>query len=285
MLWDDMKLVSDVKFLLTRRLNQDCLENLFSIIRQKGGFRDNPSPSHFQQTFKQVLAKSFLTNSTSSNCESDNSDYLLHLVKSTVGKASKAEHAADVAVLDTEINVADELHDNSVPKSLMPTTSSIPEQNALYYVAGYVCKKYLAHHNCSSCTRLLTDTHATYNDDAGKSYSHFKAYDHRKGDFGGLTSPSESFINYLRLCEDVFANNFMILMHKDKVHETMFSKVVCLVDQSWFTDNSTCGGSLQVIVRKYLTMRIRYSVKFFNDTLSKQPSNKRNRKTLKVSHL
>lgn len=196
-----------------------------------------------------------------------------------------AEQTAAVAVVDEEIYVADELRDNSMPKSLMPTTSSIPEQNALYYVAGYVCKNYLAHHNCSSCARLLTDTRAAYNDDASKSYAYFKAYDHSKGDFGGLTSPSENFINYLRLCEDVFANNFMTLMHKNKIHETMFYKVVCLVDQSWFADNSTCGGNLHVIVRKYITMRIRYSVKFFNDTLSKQPNNKRNRKILKVSHL
>ena len=54
-LWDELKHVEGVEFILTRRLNQDCLENLFSVIRGKGGFRDNPGPKHFRDTLKHTM--------------------------------------------------------------------------------------------------------------------------------------------------------------------------------------------------------------------------------------
>ena len=34
--------------------------------------------------------------------------------------------------------------------------NSLPQQNALFYVGGYVCKKYLAKHICKECTSSLT---------------------------------------------------------------------------------------------------------------------------------
>ena len=53
MLWADLH-QDGTKYLLTNRLNQDCLENLFSVIRGKGGQRDNPEPLQFRTAFRQV---------------------------------------------------------------------------------------------------------------------------------------------------------------------------------------------------------------------------------------
>jgi len=138
-LWSDLKLIPGVKFLLTRQLNQDCLENLFSIIRQKGGFRDNPSPKHFKQTFKQVVIKSCLTNSNASNCESDNNETLLSFAKSVCRKSIMSESAntqeSNLSLFSAEGTVTEMSMDYDIPDSLMLTTGSIPEQNALCYVA------------------------------------------------------------------------------------------------------------------------------------------------------
>ena len=49
-LWKDLQ-NSGFKYLLTNRLNQDCLENVFSILRSKGRFRDNPDPQQFRAAF------------------------------------------------------------------------------------------------------------------------------------------------------------------------------------------------------------------------------------------
>ncbi|GFO29491.1 transposable element p transposase [Plakobranchus ocellatus] len=44
-----------IKFLLTSRLNQDCIEDLFSVIRGKGGHRDNPDIGQFTSALQQVM--------------------------------------------------------------------------------------------------------------------------------------------------------------------------------------------------------------------------------------
>ena len=78
-LLEDMTCIQCFKYLFTRQVNQDCLENLFSIIRQRGGFRDNPNAKQFKDTFRQVIVQSFVHPSTNANCEFDTRDVLLQL--------------------------------------------------------------------------------------------------------------------------------------------------------------------------------------------------------------
>jgi hypothetical protein len=47
-------------YLLRDRLNQDCLETYFSIIRGRGGFHDNSNPYGFSNSFRQVLMNHLL---------------------------------------------------------------------------------------------------------------------------------------------------------------------------------------------------------------------------------
>lgn len=42
LLWKELHYNYGFKFLITRRLTQDCIENLFSIIRSKGGNNVTP---------------------------------------------------------------------------------------------------------------------------------------------------------------------------------------------------------------------------------------------------
>jgi len=53
-LWAVVNLHEGARFLVTRRLNQDTLEYFFSIIRSRGGFRDNPTQYEFLHAFKQA---------------------------------------------------------------------------------------------------------------------------------------------------------------------------------------------------------------------------------------
>ena len=48
-----------IPFLLTNRFNQDCLENTFSSIRRRGGFRDNPDCREFRSTLRYVIVSNF----------------------------------------------------------------------------------------------------------------------------------------------------------------------------------------------------------------------------------
>lgn len=46
-LWDDLRKTNEVKLLHTSRLNKDCLENRFSVIRGRGGQGGTPSPRQY----------------------------------------------------------------------------------------------------------------------------------------------------------------------------------------------------------------------------------------------
>ena len=79
-LWQDLHENHNFQFLLTNRLNQDCAENLFSIIRGKGGHRDNPDAREFRAAYRQVVFDQMLMQSVGSNCADDRDSILLSLI-------------------------------------------------------------------------------------------------------------------------------------------------------------------------------------------------------------
>jgi len=78
-LWDYLKTECSFQFLLTSRLNQDGLENLFSVVRQAGGCRDSPNAEQFGQSLRQCAIKSLLLAPKSANCVLDSDVFLASL--------------------------------------------------------------------------------------------------------------------------------------------------------------------------------------------------------------
>lgn len=54
-LFSDLEIIYDMKYIITRRLNQDVVENFFGIIRQMGGANDHPSSVVFKQRLKKYI--------------------------------------------------------------------------------------------------------------------------------------------------------------------------------------------------------------------------------------
>ena len=70
---------SGVSFLITSRLNQDPLENLFSVIRSKGGHRSNSDPREFRSAITQTMVDNIRLTAESSNCKADVDTFLFSL--------------------------------------------------------------------------------------------------------------------------------------------------------------------------------------------------------------
>ena len=66
--------------------NQDCVENLFSIICGFGGHRDNPDVEQFKSSFKYFVADKLFVQSDASNCKVDNAKILLDVSNITMTK-------------------------------------------------------------------------------------------------------------------------------------------------------------------------------------------------------
>ena len=150
-LWDDVKSDSHVKYLCARKVSQDCLENFFSEIRSKGGFCDNPLTVRFIASYKQSLIKSCFALSEFSNCEKDVNSTLFDFF---VEKNVSVFHSpgSDCVDLENDIFLPGSERFNTV------VSEAVSDDNALYYVCGYLCKKFLSRHNCAECTALLKST-------------------------------------------------------------------------------------------------------------------------------
>ncbi|XP_026819549.1 uncharacterized protein LOC113558273 [Rhopalosiphum maidis] len=62
-------------FLMTNKLTQDPLENMFSIMRQKNGYNKNPTARTFRCCFSAICSYSLMKCSESSNCEEDGEEF------------------------------------------------------------------------------------------------------------------------------------------------------------------------------------------------------------------
>lgn len=68
----------DISYIITSRFNQDPCENLFSIIRQRGGNSRNPTVHHFNDIIAQIMSMKIVQPSDHSNCEADYDEMLVH---------------------------------------------------------------------------------------------------------------------------------------------------------------------------------------------------------------
>ena len=108
MLWNHLGNNEGFSFLLTNRLNQDCVENLFSVIRGRGGNRDNPNPEQFRAAFRQVIVEKLLIQSESSNCSVDVDKVLLDLGSMSQENISRPIVNENVNVVSKEtLNIFD----------------------------------------------------------------------------------------------------------------------------------------------------------------------------------
>lgn len=72
LLLEDLKRRFDTQYILTRRLNQDILENFFGIIRAKGGLHDHPNALEFKYRLRSyIMGKNEGAYSDFSNVEAD----------------------------------------------------------------------------------------------------------------------------------------------------------------------------------------------------------------------
>lgn len=156
-------------FLLTKRLNQDCLEIFFSIIRQRGGWNLNPSAKAFRLSFRILSITSLLKPSKLANCQED-SDTLLLLTNMNKTVHNIREENDNRKELDDTERSSIDLPDDEESFTALDTFYDIPcynkteesekrtdcirstlEENANSYYAGYLIKKVKNKFNCSNC--------------------------------------------------------------------------------------------------------------------------------------
>uniref|UniRef100_A0A2A4J5S8 THAP-type domain-containing protein n=1 Tax=Heliothis virescens TaxID=7102 RepID=A0A2A4J5S8_HELVI len=191
MLFKDLK-KEGFKYLFTRRLNQDCLENFFGSVRQQGGNCRNPTAIQFQRAFSKLFLCNMLKNSPNAICEEDICELLQHnnkfLEKPTPRDPALRRFSSAVAL-----------------KGETDYRFDLPTQNALVYIAGYLLYKC---HRKHICDKFVSECNKVLDVNESRMYSHFKAFNKDSSFYGRLKVPSDSFCSYVKRLETAFVNNF-----------------------------------------------------------------------------
>ena len=117
--WKDLQ-NNGFKYLLTNRLNQDCLKNLFLILRSKGGSRDNPNPQQFRTAFRHATINKFFVLRTSAYCALDADKILLDISNVSIQQEKTEETPKTTAVLE--------------PVAMAMPPLSMPKKNVVAYM-------------------------------------------------------------------------------------------------------------------------------------------------------
>lgn len=138
LLWNDLKTNFNFQFLFTRRITQDCVENLFSVIRYKGGNNVTPDSTKFRCSLRSVMANQLLQPSIDSNSEVDACSFLLQ----------KQEISNQIINVSTKCSKED--------SSISYSKYNLAEKNSECYVLGWVCSQ-LPHEDCRNALCSLTN--------------------------------------------------------------------------------------------------------------------------------
>ncbi|KAF4527244.1 hypothetical protein B566_EDAN015917 [Ephemera danica] len=112
-LWYDLR-DEGINFLLTSRLNQDPLENLFAVLRQRSGNNLNPTAQQLRQNMQTVVNMKLLSPPLSANCERDSDTSLL----SSEDFSNTEIDDVSKATITSFINVQDNHEDDEPLKDL-----------------------------------------------------------------------------------------------------------------------------------------------------------------------
>ncbi|XP_075752306.1 uncharacterized protein LOC142818019 [Rhipicephalus microplus] len=166
------------EFFLTSRILQDCLENLFSVVRIR---KPVPNAYDLKCALKLVCVSQFLHAPGTSSYEVDDAKYLADMLAK--GKQEHGEVEADV-IDDSEILFIEELQEN--------------ECNILFYIGGFLLKGMLSVvAGCGHCnSALLGSTESEH-----ATLTILKEY---RSEGGNLTYPSKDVLLTLKSCEEHF---------------------------------------------------------------------------------
>ena len=275
-LWEEMKLRDDIKFLLTGRFNQDVVENMFSTIRRKGGWRDNPAASEFRFAYRMVMVAELIKPALSSNCAHDTDQFMLTLSSLSQKKGSKHNKCGAFAT-----SAGNSMH--------IPVTESalnLLEQNTMAYIAGYLSNKILTGHEvlakCDKCGSALLSSD-TVLDNPALLFTHNKAWDTKSSEFGSLKIPSDSFLEFCTVCEQVFRAEFNDMgMTRSRISYLIKDKIS---QQKEYEALKVCSDKIKIrILAVFVSMRIHYALKYKNRDLKDITVKRKDKKAKKVMH-
>ena len=127
-------------------VNQDSLENLFSVIRGKGEHRDNPDSVQFKAAFTETTIDSIFITSKQANCEEGMDSFLMTLIEADAhDPLFQIPTPPVIPPLILELKALNQPHHSL----------DLIEENIVVYIAGYIAKR-IQKLVCNACFSRFT---------------------------------------------------------------------------------------------------------------------------------
>ena len=143
---------NQLKYLLTYKFSQDHIELLFSCIRSRGGFNNNPNALQFKTALRQILLRNSIMASNKANviCFEDQAHGSIFSLK-----ASKRR--TPISDILEQPSSEEDAEDNDWILLLLfdgiEFTSFL--ENILYYISGFIVRKIANKIDCEQCAEAL----------------------------------------------------------------------------------------------------------------------------------
>jgi len=204
-LFRDLMSEPGYNFLITGRLSQDALENLFSQVRGLGDA--HPSFVRFRHALRHITFSQMMAVPTSSSYDVDDSSHLLDFLKSQQKQSNVILQCNDVIQDDGCFSVPESFieceeldeqisHDDELTMQAHGIFSQgLLEGKALYYLAGWTAAKIKKRIKCAACNESLTTEFPTVPE---SSFTTLKTY----CSGAGLTHPSNEVYELIKFAEN-----------------------------------------------------------------------------------
>lgn len=239
---------SGFKYLLTSKINQDALENLFSQLRSRGGLNDHPSPLNALFRLRMIiLGKNPGIVSKQANTTDNNNEEFM------VAKSLKQ--------IDLKIDIVKETHEDTESSTDTISESSftgiISEdknemgRDAIEYLAGWVAKKF--RQQFPELGSTTTQYNAAQNEN-GHDYTMPSWINHLS--YGGLILPSDYFKTHVFRIERLFKKITKQQIPKGpKVVKNLSKKIIKRME---------IEEKYNFVVQTYVKQRVLIRMKYLN---------------------
>lgn len=188
-----------LEFLLSFKFSQDHLETLFSVIRSRGGFNNNPNCLQFKTAFKRILMRNQLSSSINANCCFDK-EQVIHF-------SNLISQTTDVtAFLNKDSPIGEDEIDEVNTVLLTEYAADI-----VTYIAGYVERHLIKRIRCEHCLNGISKLNIIDNELI------------RIKNRGGLTVPR---VDIVKICKIAEKELWAFEITKENFYDKLFTKIM-----------------------------------------------------------
>jgi hypothetical protein len=199
--------VNPFKYLLTYKFSQDHIELLFSCIRARGGWNNNPNCLQLKYTLRRMLLKNSITASRNANCQILDQHSVVPVLH------TRKRHSP---LKDKSTTVGDDHEDDSDAHTMMQHLQAAEHSEftmyVLHYICGFIVSKLEKRISCSQCIVAITESPSQSQERSDHDYcskTSDNMYDNASTftnfvNKGGLRIPSTLVLKVVSYAEQVF---------------------------------------------------------------------------------